>query len=141
MKLVHEVVIQSELVINGVVMNAIDTVTMRGLETMASCLGSPFNYTKAWMPYVGLGQGENAPSTENLHLETEKYRIEAAVTYNLNWYLAAAVFEIDTAFILREVGMFDALQGGNMAARWLLADDINVAVDDIVDVTCRLYIT
>ena len=75
-----------------------------------SCLGSPFNYTKAWMPYVAIGQGENAPSTENLHLETEKYRIEAAVTYNLNWYLDAAVFEIDTAFILREVGMFYALQ-------------------------------
>lgn len=129
------------LEINGEIIEAIDTVTMVGLETVASCLGSPFNFTKAWMPYIAMGQGETEPSTEDKYLENEKYRAEATVTYNVTSYIANVLFDdITTAFILREVAMLNKSAGGRMAAIWALASELNIAVGDNVDITCTIYI-
>lgn len=129
------------LEINGEVIEAIDTVTMVGLETVASCLGSPFNFTKAWMPYIAMGQGETEPSTEDKYLENEKYRMEATVTYNVTSYIANVLFvDMATAFILREVAMLNKSAGGRMAAIWALASELSIAVEDSVDITCTIYI-
>ncbi len=130
-----------EIRINGEVVEAIDIITMVGLETIASCLGSPFNFSKAWMPYIAIGQGAVAPSTEDKCLENEKYRMEATVTYTVVAYIARAVFNnVVTAFVLREVALLDKAAGGRMAARWSLAADVDVAAGDNVDLTCTIYI-
>lgn len=130
------------LVINGQEIEAVDTITMVGLETIPSCLGSPFNFTKAWMPYIAMGQGATEPSTENKYLENEKYRMEATISYVApNAYVANAVFNaVAVAFILREVCILDKSAGGRMAARWSLVNDLSVSAGHNVDVTCTIYI-
>lgn len=141
MKLTSDCSIAAELQINGVVVSAVDVVTMMGLETAASCLGSPFNFTKAWMPYIALGQGEASPSTEDKFLETEKYRQEGDVSNSGIKYVVHTIFSgFTTAWIMREVGMLDKLVGGRLGVRWQLAVDYAIAVGDLVDVTCTIYI-
>lgn len=141
MNLASVIKVSSRLEINGEVIEAIDTISMVGLETVASCLGSPFSFTKAWMPYIAMGQGAKEPSTENEYLENEKYRMEATITYDPISYIARAVFNnVATAFILREVCLLDKSAGGRMAARWSLAADLSVAAGENVDITCTIYI-
>jgi hypothetical protein len=133
--------IVTELAINGIVVDAIDVVTMRGLETLASCLGSPFNFTKAWMPYIAIGSGLTEPSTENEYLEAELYRSEASISYNKNAYIATVTFDESAAYVLREAGLLNAAQGGVLAARWVTAVDYNIEIADTVSITCTIYIT
>lgn len=130
------------LKINDVAVEAVDIMTMRGLETIASCLGSPDDFTLSWMSYIALGQGEKSPSTEDMYLENEKYRRLATVSYVRNVYVAQTVFpNFAAAFILREVGLLDKDEGGNLGARWSLAADLNIAAIDSVNVSCIIYIT
>ena len=129
------------LKINDAPVDAIDILTMRGLETIASCLGSASDFTGSWMSYISLGQGEKNPSTEDKYLENELYRQLATISYSENVYTANTVFSgFSSTFILREVGMQDSLVGGNLGARWLLTSDIDIAIADSVDVTCLIYI-
>lgn len=131
------------LEINGVTIEAEDIITMRGLETLASCLGSPDDAkftTMSWLSYIALGQGDKSPSTEDRYLENELYRRVTDVSYIENRYISNTVFpNFAAAFILREVGMLDASAGGNLGARWSLTNDLNVAAADSVDVTCTIY--
>jgi len=141
MNFVAEKKVTGEISVNGEVVGFIDTVTMFGLETVASCLGSPFNFVKSWMPYIAMGQGATFPSTEDEHLENEKYRMEATVTSDGVGYIANAIFNaVATSFILREVSLLDKSAGGRMAARWSLDADVSVAAGDNVDITCTIYI-
>ena len=134
--------ISTILEINGSTIEAVDIVTMRGLETIASCLGSASEFDLSWMPYLALGQGEKSPSTEDRYLENELYRQQATITNSENVYTARTVFtNFTAAFILREVGLLDESQGGVLGARWSLTNDLNVAMADSVDLSCMIYIT
>lgn len=144
MRLSSNTPVSTKLEINGVEVGFIDTVTMRGLETVASVLGAPFTLDKAWMPFIALGQGETSPSTEDRSLENEKWRKEGAVTVTRNAYIVEATFGVDeptSAYILREAGLLDERYGGVLGARWVTTEDINVAVDDTVRVVCTIYVT
>ncbi len=143
MRLAVERKVSAELVINGEVVDCIDTITMVGLDSVASCLGAPFSFDLAWMPFIAVGQGENGPSTEDRTLETEKWRKRGTVTVLRNAYIVQATFGINEptdAYILREVGMFDRIVNGKMAARWVTTQDYNIAADDEVIVICTIYI-
>lgn len=143
MRLAVEREISTALVINGEVVEYIDTITMVGLESIASCLGAPFSFDLAWMPFIAVGQGENGPSTEDRTLETEKYRKRGAVTVLRNAYIVQATFGVNEpteAYILREAGILDKIVNGKMAARWVTTQDYNIAVDDTVEITCTIYI-
>lgn len=118
-------------------------VTMIGLETVASCLGSPFNFDIPWMPFVGIGRGQKPVSTEDRHLDIDIHRKLGAVTATEYIYKVFAKFEVgepEEAYILREVGIFDDIVGGRMAARFLLDYDIEVAADDIVEITVFIIV-
>jgi len=129
------------LEVNGAEIDAIDIITMRGLETIASCLGSPDNFTLSWMTYIALGQGEKSPSTEDMYLENELYRRLATVSYSENVVTVRTVFpSFSSAFILREVGILDKLTGGNLGARWSLTSDLDIAATDSADIKCMIYI-
>lgn len=134
----------TELIINDVIVDAIDQVTMRGLETIASVLGSPFSMSAAWMPYIALGSGEVAPSSEDRFLEAETVRkIGIVSVYGTNAYQVVTSFlagEPASAFILREVGILDALEGGNLGARWSTDQEYSKGVADEFNITCRIYI-
>lgn len=143
MQLVSSRPVKTVLEINGEEVDAIDTVTMFGLETIASCLGSPFNFVKAWMPYIAMGRGATEPSTEDKFLEYEMYREEGIVTVNTpgTAYRVQNTFKDITAdFYLREVGMIEKSAGGRMAARWSLVQDLLIEIGDWVDITCWIYI-
>lgn len=143
MRLAVEREVATKLVINGVEVEFLDTVTMVGLESIASCLGAPFSFDLAWMPFIALGQGENAPSTEDRTLETEKWRKRGTVTVLRNAYIVRTLFGINEptdAYILREVGILNKIVNGQMAARWVTTQDYNIAVNDRVDVTCTIYV-
>ena len=140
----NKVRVAGKLVIDGVTDITYDSaVTMIGLQTVASCLGSPFNFDRPWMPFIGVGQGENAPSTEDKHLENEKYRKRGVVTATDKIYKVFARFEEwepEDDYILREVGIFDKIAGGRMAARFVLDYDIDIDEEDILEVTVYIYI-
>lgn len=141
MKFAVEKLLACELEINGEKITAVDVITMRGLETAASCLGTPTDFTKAWMPYVALGQGEKAPSTEDMYLENEKHRKEGVVSQTSTKYTVVTTFQDFTeSFILREVGLLNAVRGGVLGARWLLAEDIIINIGDVVNIICKIYI-
>lgn len=143
MRLAVEREVSTKLAINGVVVDYIDTVTMVGLDSVASCLGAPFSFDLAWMPFIAVGQGENGPSTEDRTLETEKWRKRGIVTALRNAYIVTAIFGVDEPtddYILREVGVFDKIANGKMAARWVTTQDYNIAVTDTVEITCTIYI-
>lgn len=118
-------------------------ITMIGLETVASCLGAPFNFKFPWMPFIGMGQGEKPVSTEDKYLETEIFRKQGVVTATETIYQVFAKFtdaELENPFILREVGIFDKIVGGRMAARFQLDYDIIVAQGDEVEITVYIYV-
>lgn len=143
MRLAVEREVATKLVINGEVVEYMDTVTMVGLESVASCLGAPFSFDLAWMSFIALGQGENVPSTEDRTLENEKWRKRGAVSVLRNAYIVTATFganEPTAAYILREVGILDKIVNGKMAARWVTTQDYNIAADDEVIVTCTIYV-
>ena len=143
MRFETEYKVVAELRVNGVSIGYIDTVTMVGLETIASCMESPFSFPLEWMPFIGVGYGLTEPSTEDKNLEYEIYRKRGDVSSSLNSYTVHALFgesEPPDAYILREVGIFDKLAGGRMAARWVTDADYAIAADDLVDVTCTIYI-
>ena len=135
--------VAGKLVIDGITDITYESaITMVGLETIASCLGSPFNFNIPWMPFIGVGQGENAPSTEDRHLETEKYRKRGVVTTSGTIYKVFARFEEwqpQDDYILREVGIFDKVHGGRMAARFVLDYDIDIDEEDILEVTVYIW--
>lgn len=143
MKLSITGAVASELLINGEPVSYVDIVTMRGLESLVSCLGSPFSFECAWMPFIGIGQGELGVSTEDKVLENEQFRKIGTVSSLGNSYIVHAIFGVDEPseeYIFREVGIFNKLAGGVMGARWVLDDDYIIQADDEVDITCMIYI-
>jgi hypothetical protein len=155
MKFKLDLKIQTAVEINGKRVNAIDQVTMVGLESVASCLGSPHTFPWPWMPFIGLGQGKTPVSSEDTHLDREIFRKYGDVFASGLSYRVRAVFtntpevlEPGEDYILREVGIFDELAGGKMAVRWLLEDDIYVWTAETeptditgIDCTCIVWVT
>ena len=155
MKFKVDLKMQTAVMINGKVVTAQDQVTMVGLESVASCLGSPHTFPHPWMPFIGLGQGEVGVSSEDTHLEREIFRKYGDVWADGLSYRVRAVFmntpeelEPGRDYILREVGIFDELVGGKMAVRWLLDEDIYVWTAETeptditgIDVTCIVWVT
>lgn len=129
-----------ELLINGVSQGYEDVLTMDGLESIASFIGTPQQQTTAWMPYIVLGSGDTGPGTESKYLETEQKRQAAVISRDGITYIAKATFNIAAAFVLREVGLISKSAGGKLAAHWSLTSDISLAVGDQVNVTCKIYI-
>lgn len=152
MKFKVDLTLYTELYINGRNVAAQDQVTMVGLESVASCLGSPHTFPWPWMPFIGLGQGEVGVSSEDTHLEREIYRKYGSVwAYSASYRVRAVFMQSDLEpgydYILREVGIFDELAGGKMAVRWLLDEDVYVydTEDDEyingVDCTCIVWVS
>jgi len=144
MKFDTEYKVATKLIINGIEVDFIDTISMVGLETVASCMGSPFSFPLEWMPFIGVGYGVTEPSTEDKHLEYPIYRKRGSVSVSGTAYTVHALFdenEPPDAYILREVGIFDKLPGGRMGARWVTLEDYSIAAIDLVNVTCTIYIT
>lgn len=129
-----------ELFINGVSQGFEDILTMDGLESIASFIGTPHGHSTAWMPYIALGSGDTGPSTESEHLETEQLRQVAVATSDGITYQVQTTFAIAAAFILREVGILSKAAGGQLAAHWALTSDIVLAIGDSVIVICKIYI-
>jgi len=133
----------TELKVNEVVCDAIDLVTDVGVQRAASMLGSPYN-SKAWMPYIAIGYGTTPPSNIDLTLEYELHRKQGTVTVINNTYFVEAEFGIDEpegGCTFREVGIFDAANGGNMGARWLLVEDQVKEEDDYIVIRCAISLT
>ena len=136
--------ISSAIEINGEAVGFVDEVTIRGLETLASCLASPFAMTQpSWMTYISIGAGENAPSSEDLHLDVESHRKAGSVSRVGNAYIVQATFGIDEpsgSTIIREVGIQNELQGGDMGARWVLDSDYYKGSEAEVIVQCIIWV-
>lgn len=131
------------LCINGESVSYLDIVTMRGLESLVSCLGSPFSFKRSWMPFIAVGQGELGISTEDKVLENEQFRKLSAISTYRNSYIVQTVFGVDepsVEYILREVGIFNQLAGGIMGARWVLDNDYIIQASDEVNITCTIYV-
>lgn len=141
---VERYAVAGDLRINGEVVTALDTVTMRGLESIASCMGAPHSMSAVWMPYIAIGQGEVGPSTEDYYLENELIRKAASTGWVRNTYYADVTFGADepaSDCIVREVGLLSALTGGILAARWVLDADIIKETVDIIIVHCEVIIS
>ncbi len=129
--------------VDGEEVEAVDQVTDDGLESAASCLGSPFNYSDSWMPFIGIGSGVTDPSSGDTTLETELHRKRGSVSVVSNTYFISADFGLDEPVgdcTIREVAIFDAISGGNMAARWTfaVANWIDKDAIDIVTILCAI---
>ena len=134
---------KAEIIVNEVTVDAIDLVTDKGVQTAASMLGSPYN-SQAWMPFIAIGAGLVAPSSVDESLESELYRKEGTVTVIANTYFVEATFGIDEPIggcTFREVGIFNALSGGDMGARWLLVADVEKSEEDYIVIRCAITLT
>ena len=131
------------LQINGEDWEVIDQVTGIGLETMATKLGS--NTTEeSWMPFLAIGDGVTLPSSEDTTLESEVFRKRGTVTVIKNTYFIEADFAVDEPTddtYVREVGIFDAVSGGNMGARWTLVDEVLKEYDIGIHIKIAISIT
>ena len=133
--------IDTELRVNGELVDYIDTLTMRGLETIASCLGSPFNFDRTWMPYIAIGDGDIDPGTEDRVLENELFRELCSVSRFDNELTMSTSFGEDEptgACTVREVGLINDIGGGDLGARWSLVSDLSKAAIDILEVSCKI---
>jgi hypothetical protein len=114
--------------------DVVDQITNKGLNALASKLGS--NTTEeSWMSFIAIGNGLSVPSTEDETLVSEIFRKRGTVTIIDNTYFVEAEFGRDEPtqdMILREVGIFDAISGGNLGARWLLVDEVLKEYDDVI---------
>ena len=129
----HTTRIATVLKIGGLEVAYRSAMTMQGLEMLASFLAAPYSYTLPFAPFIGIGQGENGPSTEQRKLETEKWRKIAIVEDGSIRYGLYARFEPhqpDEDYILREVGVFDQLAGGHMIVRFVLDVDVELNAED-----------
>jgi len=134
--------IAGRLTLNGADLTYQSAVTMIGLERFASYLAAPFSSPLPFMPFIALGQGETAPSTEDRSLETEKYRKLGVAAVDGAAYTITAIFdtwEPTDAYILREVGLLNELHGGDLFVRFLLDDDVAIAADDILELIIYIY--
>lgn len=139
----HTTRIATVLLIGGVEATYQSAITMQGLEMLASYLAAPYSYTLPFAPFIGIGQGENGPSTEQRQLETEKWRKIAIVEDGSIRYGLYARFEPhqpEEDYILREVGVFDQLAGGHMIVRFVLDVDVELNAEDELEVMVYFYI-
>jgi hypothetical protein len=131
------------LSINDEEWEVIDQITSKGLETIATKLGS--NTANAgWMEFIAIGDGLVAPSSEDLVLVSETHRKRGTVSVIANTYFVEAHFAKDepiTNTWIREVGIFDAISGGNMGARWLLVDEVLKEYDEEIYIKIAISIT
>jgi hypothetical protein len=131
------------LSINDTEWEVIDQITSKGLETIATKLGSNTS-EESWMPFIAIGDGLVAPSSEDLSLVSETHRKRGTVSIIANTYFVEAHFAKDepiTDIWIREVGIFDAISGGNMGARWLLVDEVLKEYDEEIYIKIAISIT
>lgn len=131
------------LSINDTEWEVIDQITSKGLETIATKLGSN-TAEESWMPFISIGDGLVAPSSEDLSLVSETHRKRGTVSIIANTYFVEAHFAKDepiTDIWIREVGIFDAISGGNMGARWLLVDEVLKEYDEEIYIKIAISIT
>ena len=132
-----------KIYVNSELWEVIDIVTNEGVKSAAQHLGSNSN-NDSWMPFIAIGDGITAPSTEDVQLEHELYRKRGVVTVIDNTYFVEADFDRDEptedAWI-REIGIFDIATGGRMGARWLLVDEIYKEYDVSINIRCAITLT
>lgn len=132
-----------KLFVNDIEMDAIDLVTDRGVRTAASHLGTSAN-SDSWMPFIAFGSGVTTPASTDESLETEVYRKRGVVTVENNTVFVEATFGIDEPSddaIVREIGLFNAISGGDLGARWLLLSDVIKLYDEYVNIRCAISLT
>lgn len=132
-----------KLYVNSELWEVIDIVTNEGVKSAAQHLGSNSN-DDAWMPFIAIGDGITAPSTEDVQLEHELYRKRGVVTVVDNTYFVEADFGRDEPtedVWIREIGIFDVLTGGRLGARWLLVEEIYKEYDDNINIRCCITLT
>jgi len=131
------------LEVNSEEMEAIDLVVDTGVRSAASHLGTSAN-SDSWMPFIAIGDGVTEPSSTDESLESELHRKRGTVTVENNTYFVEADFAVDEPTddcIVREIGIFDAISGGNMGARWLLVEDVIKEYDRGINVRCAITLT
>ncbi len=132
-----------KLQINDEDWEVIDQMTGDGLETIATKLGSNTS-EESWMPFIAIGDGLTLPSSEDTSLVSELHRKRGTVTIIKNTYFVEADFGKDEPtddIWIREVGIFDAITGGKMGARWLLVDEVLKEYDDNINIRIAISIT
>lgn len=143
MRLETEVRLRTKLEINGRQISAVDTVTMKGLETAASHLGYPPSFDDPWLPFMAIGSGANSPSSEDLALEAELFRKRGTVTVGTVTYEVRASFALNEPAglcIVREVGLLHNWAGGVLGVRWVIDTDINKQPADTINIICLIYL-
>jgi hypothetical protein len=128
--------------INGVEWEVIDQITSKGLETMATKLGSNTS-EPSWMAFIAIGDGLVVPSSEDLVLNSEIHRKRGTVSVIANTYFVEASFAKDEPTDdcwVREVGIFDAISGGFMGARWTLVDEVLKEFDEEIYIKIAISI-
>lgn len=118
--------------VNNQEWEVVDQITNDGLTTMASKLGSN-TANEGWMEFIAIGDGLVAPSSEDKVLVSEIHRKRGVVSVISNTYFVEATFGKDEPTIdtwIREVGIFDAVSGGKMGARWLLVKEVLKEYDE-----------
>jgi len=121
----------------------IDVITSDGVKSCAQHLGSGSN-ADAWLPFIAIGDGVTEPSTEDTQLEHELYRKRGEVTVIDNTYFVEADFYIDEPegdVWIREIGLFDAISGGRLGARWLLIEEIYKEYNASINIRCAITFT
>lgn len=86
------------------------------------------------MTHLAYGTGVTAAAAGDTTLETEKDREEAAVDRvsifgPLDTYRFSVLFDMDTAHVVSEVGLFSASSGGTMMFRRILDNYVTGIVD------------
>jgi hypothetical protein len=121
---------------------AVDQITGDGLNTIATKLGSN-TAEESWMPFIAIGDGLPLPSSEDKVLASEIHRKRGIVTIINNTYFIEATFGKDEPTAdcwIREVGIFDAVTGGKMGARWLLVDEVWKEYDEEIYIKIAISI-
>ena len=132
----------TSLQINDIEWEVIDQITSKGLETMATKLGSNTS-EPSWMAFIAIGDGLVVPSSEDLVLNSEIHRKRGTVSVIANTYFVEASFAKDEPTDdcwVREVGIFDAISGGFMGARWTLVDEVLKEFDEEIYIKIAISI-
>jgi hypothetical protein len=137
-----EVKAQLQVFIDDELWDVVDIVTSSGLSLVASFLSS--ENKDSWLPFIAIGDGVVTPSSEDKQLASELFRKRGTVTAIENTYFVEADFAVDEPegdVWIREIGLFNALSGGTLGARWLLVDEILKDYDDSVNIRCAITFT
>ena len=112
-------------------------------ESLVDVLAYPGSYSTAWMPYLAIGES-NLVVGLTPNMAEEIYRKIGSVHAIRNTYFIEATFGLDEptgdGYELREIGLVDAEDEGNLVIRWTLNTETDKDNLDDVDMECAVTI-